>query len=86
MFVSLDTGLAISSRHAHVFQLPGRYLPIHQVRGLFIHSVQNRRSRENYPNGRTEPYCVDSAIGLIPDIIVHLGFGKDLSIYLTISL
>ena len=36
--------------------------------------------------GRTEPYCEDSAIGLIPDIITHLGFGKDLSLYLTISL
>ena len=41
---------------------------------------------EVYPNGRTEPYCEDSAIGLIRDIITHLGFGKDLSLYLTISL
>ena len=39
-----------------------------------------------YEFKRIEPYCEDSAIGLIPDIITHLGFGKDLSLYLTISL
>ena len=66
------------------FPITGQVLAKSPGAGPF-HSFGYHGKIRLYDNGqRIEPYCEDSAIGLIPDIITHLGFGKDLSLYLTI--